>query len=737
MLLRQSILVPFLLSILLTHAAQAQVFGTVRVTARDSQNLPLPAADVLLKAEGTAWKQSTTTNLQGEAVFAAVPIGHYSVSVSISGFTPSSRDIQVTGNSVVPVAMTLALAGVQESVSVNAGVQTINPESSRTETLTHRADIEHQPDADRAGSLAMITNNVPGAFVMHDHLHSRGGHGVTFQIDGVPVPNSNLASVGAQFDPKDVDYLESERGGLGANLGDRAYGVFNLVPRSGFEGSKFGDLTAKYGNYNQGSLYSSFGDHSDSQHFAYFASGSANRTDRGLERVDIPVLHDKSTSYSGFTSILYVPSASNQLRMTGSARTDNYEVPNVEAQQAIGIDDHEKASDALGNATWVHTSPSAVLVTLSPYYHYHREQYIGGENDPLITNDDRISHYVGGYFNVGVNRGKHSLHVGSDSFAEHDDSTFSLQANDAGAVTEQNVLWASVISAFADETYRATDWLTLTAGLRWERFEGSLTEYGTSPRLGTAIVLSHVGVLRASYGHFYQHPQTSTLSGPLLEFALEKGFGYLPVPGERDHMVEVGLGIPMRSWTLDVSGFYNKTKNLVDHEVLGNSNLLFPLTIDNGRVRAFESTLRSPLIAGRLRLHYALSVMKAEGRGAITGGLTDFVPPPNNEYFSLDHDQRVTFTPGFEVTLPRRFWASGNVIYGSGFLKGNGPEHMPQHTSFDLSAGKDFGENLTLRFTALNVTNELFLTGFENSFAGTHYTNPREISAQVRWKFHY
>src|SRR5436853_3970382 len=83
--------------------------------------------------------------------------------------------------------------------------------------------------------------------VMHDHLHSRGGHGVTWQIDGVPVPNSNLATVGSQFDPKDVDYLETKRGGLGANYGDRSYGVFNVVPRSGFEGQKFGEFLATYG----------------------------------------------------------------------------------------------------------------------------------------------------------------------------------------------------------------------------------------------------------------------------------------------------------------------------------------------------------------------------------------------------------------------------------------------------------------------------------------------------------
>jgi hypothetical protein len=62
---------------------------------------------------------------------------------------------------------------------------------------------------------------------------------------------------------------------------------------------------------------------------------------------------------------------------------------------------------------------------------------------------------------------------------------------------------------------------------------------------------------------------------------------------------------------------------------------------------------------------------------------------------------------------------------------------MPRHTTLDVAAGKDLGQNVQLRFSALNVTNELFLTGFENSFAGTHYANPREVTGQVKIKFHY
>ena len=60
---------------------------------------------------------------------------------------------------------------------------------------------------------------MPGTYFTHDQLHIRGGHQTSWLIDGVPVPNTNIASnLGPQFDPKDVDYIEISRGGYGAEL---------------------------------------------------------------------------------------------------------------------------------------------------------------------------------------------------------------------------------------------------------------------------------------------------------------------------------------------------------------------------------------------------------------------------------------------------------------------------------------------------------------------------------------
>ena len=56
------------------------------------------------------------------------------------------------------------------------------------------ADISETPGADRTNSMAMITDYVPAAYMTHDMLHMRGGHQVNWLIDGVPIPNTNIAT---------------------------------------------------------------------------------------------------------------------------------------------------------------------------------------------------------------------------------------------------------------------------------------------------------------------------------------------------------------------------------------------------------------------------------------------------------------------------------------------------------------------------------------------------------------
>src|SRR5581483_6242576 len=101
--------------------------------------------------------------------------------------------------------------------------------------------------------------------------------------------------------------------------------------------------------------------------------------------------------------------------------------------------------------------------------------------------------------------------------------------------------------------------------------------------------------------------------------------------------------------------------------------------------------------------HLTYSHQYVEGFGGISGGLTDFSPPVDS-YFFLDHDQRHTLSTGVNLSLPWSSWTAFDVNYGSGFLDGDGPAHLPAHTTYDFSVGKSFAEAWSVRLTALNVS---------------------------------
>jgi outer membrane receptor protein involved in Fe transport len=91
--------------------------------------------------------------------------------------------------------------------------------------------------------------------------------------------------------------------------------------------------------------------------------------------------------------------------------------------------------------------------------------------------------------------------------------------------------------------------------------------------------------------------------------------------------------------------------------------------------------------------------------------------------------------------MPLKSYAATDVYYGSGFTNGNSPpdpnNHLPGHTTFDLTLGKTIGDNLSLSVTGLNVTNLRVLLDNSFTFGGTHYLNPRQIYVQLRYRFHY
>jgi hypothetical protein len=753
-------------------SAFANIYGAVRGIVHDPQHRPVQGAMVMLKSKDADTTRSATTDANGEFQINAVALGDYTLSVAGKGFEQAAQDVTVISGTVPVAHFQLSLATAHEKVTVSAQAAVVSTDSATPVTMVNSLDIQRTPGADRSNSLAMITDYVPGSYVTHDMLHIRGGHQTQWLLDGIPVINTAIAqNVGPQFDPKDLEYVEVNRGSYGAEFGDRTYGVFNVVPRTGFERNNQAELVLSAGNFYQTNDALSFGSHTEK--FAYYASVSANRSNLGLQPPVPQVVHDAVNGVGGFGSFIYNLHPADQLRLMTSLRRDFFQVPydpypsDVEngsdaengfspQYPSIGLRDGETEADAGVLFTWLHTFNSHVLTTVSPFYHYNSGDYASKPFDtPVASTLNRGSRYVGGQASLGANYKMNDLQVGFLSFYESDSQFFGATFNDGSGnlpIADSEHPNASLETFYIDDKFKPISWVTLSAGMRPTRFaEGNFAptasapavdETAIQPRFGATVAVPRLNwTFRAFYGHYYQAPPIETVSGPaLIDYTGQQGLGYATLHGERDEEHQFGVAIPYRGWVLDVDNFKTNVQNFLDHNNIGASSIFFPLTVSQAVIRGWELTLRSPRFAHRGQLHLAYSNQIAEGSGTITGGLTDFQLSPGLS--PLDHDQRNTLNVGGDFTLPRRAYASTNVYYGSGFSNafpgqpypGN---YLPQHTTFDLTLGKDFGENVSASLTALNVANRRVEYDNSLTFGGFHWNNPREVYVELRYRFHY
>ena len=740
----------FLLSSPLVYAT---VFGNVRGIVHDPQHRPVGNATVTIKSATSEWSQTAQTNDEGEFSFPAVPFGDYSVMVTAKGFSSAKQSLVLASDTSSVLHFMLSLEPVSATAEVVSDIGTSAQETYTPTTLIDREDIVKIPGSDLTNSLSMITDFTPGSYMTHDMLHMRGGHQTSWLIDGVPIPDTNIAtSLAPRVDPRDIDDMEILRGSYNAQYGDRTYGMFNILPKSGFDMNNTAELVTTIGSFYQTDDQFNFGGHTEK--FAYYGSLNGNRSNLGLETPVKQVLHDAENGFGGFTSLMYNAGPEDQLRFVGQVRRDFYQIPydpDPDDYENLNFDtsrlrDSETETDGYALFSWVHTFNPDATLTVSPFYHYNSSGYHSPLNDfPVATTAVFSTNYGGGQAVFQDHLPKNDLQVGVYSFAASQNELFNLVFNDGtvpGTVHEPNNVTGDDIALFADDKFNVTSWLTIIGGVRATHFSGGVTENFTYPRVGGTLKIPKLNwVFRAFWGRFYQPPPLVTLSGPLIDLCSANDCTFLPLHGERDEEHQFGVSIPVRGWSLDVDYFETRGVNFLDHNNIGESSVFIPVTIAESRIRGTELTLRSPRLWNRAQVHIAYSNQIAQAAGEFTGGLIGPGDPPDWE--ALDHDQRNTFNAGGFVNLPWQSFASANIYYGSGFTNG-APEgspflgaYLPEHAQLDLAAGKNFGERFSIAVNAINITNSHLLIDNSLTFGGFHYNNPRQFYAEFRWRFHY
>ena len=158
----------------LAQGGGASSTGSINGKVSDNTGAVLPGVTVTISSPSMMGTQSTTTNEQGIYRFAAVPSGTYKVVFEMAGFATLSREgIVVTLGFTATVNADMALASVQETVTVTGESPVVDVSTTRVQQNFNLEQLESIPNARDMWSLLAESPGV--SMTRHDVGGNRAG----------------------------------------------------------------------------------------------------------------------------------------------------------------------------------------------------------------------------------------------------------------------------------------------------------------------------------------------------------------------------------------------------------------------------------------------------------------------------------------------------------------------------------------------------------------------------------
>src|SRR5688572_13490077 len=145
----------FALTASTAFAQEGQIAGTVR----DSSGAVLPGVLVEVTSPALIQKvRSTTTDPGGQYRITNLPVGTYSVTLTLSGFAKQQRDnVVLTTGFTAPVNATMTVGGLAETLTVSAEAPTVDVQNARQVAAFAGEDIRELPTTRNIRSILTLT----------------------------------------------------------------------------------------------------------------------------------------------------------------------------------------------------------------------------------------------------------------------------------------------------------------------------------------------------------------------------------------------------------------------------------------------------------------------------------------------------------------------------------------------------------------------------------------------------
>jgi len=221
--------------------AQGVQTGAIRGVVRDAQNLVVPGVTVTATSPALQGPRIAVTDTNGAFSVAALPAGDYTITYELSGFTTSTRTVTVPVGSTVNESVTLAAAGINESINV------VGQTPAVITSPVVGADFKHE----EIESLA-TPRTIQGIAQLAPAVNENGPNPQTvvingafsfdnvFMVNGVDINDNLFAQPQNLFIEDAIEETQVLTSGISAEDGRFSGGVVNAVTKSGgnvFSGS--------------------------------------------------------------------------------------------------------------------------------------------------------------------------------------------------------------------------------------------------------------------------------------------------------------------------------------------------------------------------------------------------------------------------------------------------------------------------------------------------------------------
>src|ERR1700680_1256421 len=204
--------------------------GELRLKVTDPAGLGVKSS-VQLVSEVNQVRKILVTDEAGYLVAKLLPFGLYRLEVRREGFALFSDSVEIRSAIPAEYHVTLKVAPISTSVTVNDADTLIDPHRSGTINRIGKDTIQDRVTSLPGRSLQDLVNSQPGwLYEGHAVLHPRGSEYQTqLVIDGIPFTDNRSANHGPEIEADDVQSMSIYAAGIPAEYGRKMGGVVEMV----------------------------------------------------------------------------------------------------------------------------------------------------------------------------------------------------------------------------------------------------------------------------------------------------------------------------------------------------------------------------------------------------------------------------------------------------------------------------------------------------------------------------